>query len=102
MLAAKIALYTGLRRGELCALKWKNVDFKSSTMGSRAAIGHTDNEFYIKGPKSIGSQRAIPNCPKDLMRRPCEAQGRAKSNARIWALSSATNCLSSAFRTAPS
>lgn len=67
MLAAKIALYTGLRRGELCALRWKNVDFGSSTIRVEAAIGHTDNEFYIKGPKSISSRRAIPNCPKDLM-----------------------------------
>ena len=67
MLAAKIALYTGLRRGELCALKWKNVDFASSTIRVEAAIGHTDNEFYLKGPKSISSRRAIPNCPKDLM-----------------------------------
>lgn len=68
MLAAKMALYTGLRRGELCALKWKNVDFKSATIQVEAAIGHTDNEFYIKGPKSISSRRAIPNCPKDLMK----------------------------------
>lgn len=68
ILAAKISLYTGLRRGELCALKWKCVDFSQSSIRVEAAIGHTDTEFYIKGPKSVSSRRAIPNCPEDLMR----------------------------------
>lgn len=67
ILAAKIALYTGLRRGELCALKWKCVDFSHFSIRVEAAIGHTDAEFYIKGPKSVSSRRTIPNRPEDLM-----------------------------------
>lgn len=67
ILAAKISLYTGLRRGELCALKWKSVDFSHSSIRVEAAIGHTDTEFYVKGPKSASSRRTIPNCPEDLM-----------------------------------
>lgn len=62
-----IAMYTGLRIGELCALRWEDLDLNQgdlyvrSTMqrvGRMSESGHTS--IQISSPKSISSQRRIP------------------------------------------
>ena len=52
------AAFTGLRRGELLALRWRDVDFTGSTIRVRAsyAAGH------LTTPKS-GKVRAVPMAP---------------------------------------
>ena len=67
MLAVKIAIYTGLRRSEICALQWKSVDFDNGTVSVTQSIGHTNSEFYVKDPKSKSSYRTV-ECPDELMR----------------------------------
>ena len=55
-----ICLYTGLRIGELCALKWSGVDLENSlihVVGTQARIG---GEVKILPPKSKTSSRTIP------------------------------------------
>lgn len=50
--AARIALYTGLRRGEICGLRWCDVDLEGRTLWVRQAIGRADGGTYIKQTKT--------------------------------------------------
>ena len=57
----KIALYTGARAGELRALEWKDVDFKSRTINIRGTLKYVrGNGYYKDTPKTISSERTIP------------------------------------------
>lgn len=66
MLAIKIALLSGLRRAEICALQWRDIDFNEGSITVVRSVGHTDHEFYIKDPKSKTSTRTV-ECPRELM-----------------------------------
>lgn len=58
---ATIALYTGLRRAEVCALKWRDLDVNNSVVWVRRAIGNGTGGAYIKEPKTDKSRDvAIP------------------------------------------
>lgn len=50
--AATIALYTGLRRGEICALRWQDVDLKAGTIWIRQSLGEGPGGFYLKLSKT--------------------------------------------------
>lgn len=50
--AARIALYTGLRRGEICALRWCDVDLESRTLWVKQAIGRGEGGAYVKQTKT--------------------------------------------------
>lgn len=49
--AAYIALYTGLRRGEICALRWCDVDLEGGVLWVRQAIGMSSTP-YLKQTKT--------------------------------------------------
>lgn len=54
--------YTGMRVGELCALKWSDVNFNSNTISiSKTYYNPTNNtkEFYLLTPKTNSSIRTI-------------------------------------------
>lgn len=55
----RIALYTGMREAEVCALRWRNVDLSAHTLNVREAIGKADGKLYIKEPKTGGSRRTV-------------------------------------------
>ena len=68
-MAVLLCLYTGLRLGELCALKWTDIDFENRLM----VISRTVQRLYMEGqrtktilaetdPKSQYSRREIPLC----------------------------------------
>ncbi len=64
-----LCMYTGLRIGELLALKWENVDLSKGLISvtSTCRDGWTDGK-YVKifdTPKTLSSQRVIP-IPKQL------------------------------------
>ena len=69
-LPALLGLYTGMRLGEVCALKWRDVDWDRRTLSVRRTVqrlqarGHQDDEnkteLLIGTPKSQRSQRVIP------------------------------------------
>lgn len=50
--AARIALFTGLRRGEICALRWQDVDLGTKTIWVRQAIGEAEGGYYVKLAKT--------------------------------------------------
>lgn len=49
---ARIALYTGLREGEICALRWMDVDLDAGKMWVRQAIGEGEGGTYVKPTKT--------------------------------------------------
>lgn len=55
-----LALLTGMRRGELLALKWRCVDLETKMLHIRASIGYGEEGHYEKEPKNGGSRRDIP------------------------------------------
>ena len=55
-----ICLYTGLRIGELCALKWENINFETSAMTINGTQARTERGVEIISPKSKTSRREIP------------------------------------------
>lgn len=60
-----ISLYTGLRIGEVCGLKWSDIDFEKSIITVRRTVqrirtGASGTKLIIDTPKSRSSQRVIP------------------------------------------
>ena len=62
-------LYTGLRIGEICALKWSDIDLKNKTVKIDKTIKRIKNtdensalktKIIINKPKSLTSERVIP------------------------------------------
>lgn len=65
-----IGLYTGMRLGEICALKWSDVNWENQTITVRRTVqrirctAHPSNErrtiLAVNSPKSAGSYRVLP------------------------------------------
>jgi len=57
---AAVALGAGLRRGEICALQWKHVDFAAATLRVERSLEETTaNGLQFKDPKSKNGRRTI-------------------------------------------
>lgn len=54
------ALYTGMRRGELLALEWDDVDLETRTITINKSLYHVSNHPKIKTPKTETSMSVIP------------------------------------------
>ena len=69
-LAILLCLFTGLRIGELCGLKWEDIDFSTCTLSVKRTVQRiTKNgrsQVIIGSPKSRTSVRVIP-IPSFLM-----------------------------------
>ena len=68
-----LSLNTGLRIGEVCALKWTDIDFKNAILHIRSTVARIKNtdgggmtKLIIDRPKTKSSLRDIP-IPKRLM-----------------------------------
>lgn len=55
-----ICLYTGLRIGEVCALRWCDINFETAVMTINGTQIRTANGLEISEPKSCNSKREIP------------------------------------------
>lgn len=71
-LGVYMALRTGLRIGEICALRWKDISFKACTISICHTVQriqrmdeehHTKTQIIIGEPKSESSCRTIPLMP---------------------------------------
>lgn len=65
--AVRIALFTGMRAGEVCGLRWCDVDLDRKIVRVRNALGKDNGSYYTKEPKNGGSRRDIP-LPETLYR----------------------------------
>lgn len=70
------AVGTGLRRSELCALHWGDLDFDVGTIRVRRAAANVDGKVIIKAPKTKRSQRIdhLPAFVLAVLRRHRSAQ----------------------------
>jgi len=63
-LIAMICLFTGLRRGEMMALKWSDIDFTKRTLKVQRSVEIIGNKSIVKdGGKSSAATRTIPMPP---------------------------------------
>ena len=71
-IAIRLALYCGLRRGEICGLRWRNVDVEGGALHVVESIGQASNadlkgnpskldysQLYVKVPKNRKSARTV-------------------------------------------
>lgn len=61
--AVELAALAGLRRGEICGLRWFDIDFDRNLLTVSSAIGVADGT-YTKGPKNKSSNRTFPMVPQ--------------------------------------
>lgn len=59
-----LALYAGLRRGEICGLRWRDIDFDRETLSVSTSIGIAKGGEYTKNPKNESSIRTFPLTPQ--------------------------------------
>ena len=81
-----LALTTGLRRGELLALRWEDVDMNSRQLRVHRALQRADGKLRIVEPKTSMSRRTVV-LPKLAVRHLREH--RKRQNARRLALGEA-------------
>jgi len=54
-----LAIYTGLRKGELLALEWSDIDFKADTISVTKAVSVVNKQQITKAPKTKTSRRTV-------------------------------------------
>lgn len=58
-LSINMAVGLGLRRGELLALRWEDVDFENKKVRIQRSLAQVKGEIFIKAPKTESSNREI-------------------------------------------
>ena len=58
-----IALMTGMRKGEILALQWKDIDFDLNRISVTKSVGHQGDRPFIKEPKTEAGCRVVPLLP---------------------------------------
>lgn len=54
------ALMTGMRKGEILALKWKDIDFDKNYIYVTKSVAHNGDKPVIKTPKTEAGNRIVP------------------------------------------
>ncbi|HNX29713.1 MAG TPA: tyrosine-type recombinase/integrase [Syntrophomonadaceae bacterium] len=60
-----LAIKTGMRQGEICGLRWENVDLQTGIISVTHALQRQGKELVLKEPKTKKSRRSIP-VPDDV------------------------------------
>ena len=54
------AIYTGMRKGEILALQWKDIDFENNQINVYKSIYYQSDRPYVKGTKTEAGTRIVP------------------------------------------
>jgi integrase len=88
-----VAVTTGCRRGELCGLRWSDVDLALSTIVVRRSISDADGKISVKGTKTHQARRlALDPATVEVLRRHLSfvevraiaAETALSQNAYVW------------------
>ncbi|WP_322354139.1 site-specific integrase [Paratractidigestivibacter sp.] len=58
--AVGLAMMTGMRQGEICALRWQDVDLEANIIHVNHALTRVSGRFELAAPKTATSRRTIP------------------------------------------
>ncbi|ABD09508.1 phage integrase [Frankia casuarinae] len=58
-----LALYLGLRRGEILGLRWEDIDFEDETLAVRHSLQRVGGHLRVVAPKTRTSERTLPLLP---------------------------------------
>jgi integrase len=61
-----LAVTTGMRRGEVLGLRWRDIDFKQARLAVRQTLGHVNYKLTFGAPKTMRSRRTISLDPATL------------------------------------
>lgn len=65
-----LALWMGLRRSEICALEWSDIDFKKKTISiNKAIVPNEKNEYVLKATTKTEKSRRVLDLPEYLISR---------------------------------
>ena len=84
-----VALFTGIRQGEVCGLQWECVDFDDGTilidkqLQSLRATTRGDSEKYTLVPTKNGKERTITAAPY-VMEMLWKTKQRQNANRKLW------------------
>ena len=81
-----VAMFTGMRQGELLGLAWECVDFKSGIITVKQQLQCKDGNYFLETPKS-GKNRTILPAPiaMDALRNQLERQQKEQEQAgKMW------------------
>lgn len=59
-LAIRLGLACGLRREEMCGLRWRDVNLDLHLLRVRVAVSQCEGKAFVKGPKTPRSRRDVP------------------------------------------
>jgi integrase len=54
-----LAIYTGMRKGEILGLRWRDCDLENNTISIQQTLYKTNGTFVFQEPKTKGSKRII-------------------------------------------
>lgn len=77
-----LAIYSGLRRGEICGLRWKDVDFDNDRIAVRQAVEQTRQGVRFKSPKTSNGVRTI-GLPRAVMDQLSEHRNKQAERRRL-------------------
>lgn len=55
-----LIIFTGMRRGEVLALRWEDIDFEENVINVQRNVTYTNNQPFIGSPKTNSGYRAVP------------------------------------------
>ena len=62
--AVTMLLYTGLRSGELLALRWEDIDFDRAFVTVSKTLTNLHGEYFLTSPKTKSSERTVKMPPE--------------------------------------
>ncbi len=77
-----LAMFTGMRQGELLGLTWNNVDFDAGIITVKQQLQCKDGNYFFETPKNGKGRTILPaSIAMDTLRREREKQQNAQENA---------------------